>query len=70
MEEKFSVERMVDNYVALYCQMAGAAQGKPVAVPAESATASEPDAGGVAGLRPESDLEQLPAEPEEPRAIA
>ncbi len=70
MEEKFSVERMVDKYVALYCQMVGAAQGKPVAVPAESATASEPNAGRITGLRPEGDLEQLPAEPEEPRAIA
>ena len=70
VEENFSVERMVDQYVALYCQMVGAAPGKPDALPAVSSAASGLDAARLAALRPERDLEQLPAEPEEPRAIA
>jgi hypothetical protein len=56
--------------VALYCQMAGAARGKPVALPAVGSAASELDAARLAGLGPESDVEQHPTEPEEPRAIA
>jgi glycosyltransferase involved in cell wall biosynthesis len=70
VEENFSVGRMVDEYVALYCQMAGAARGKPVALPAVGSAASELDAARLAGLGPESDVEQHPTEPEEPRAIA
>jgi glycosyltransferase involved in cell wall biosynthesis len=59
VEENFSVERMADQYATLYCEMAGGAQSERIAAP-------------VAGIRPAhgDEIEQLPAEPEEPRAIA
>jgi glycosyltransferase involved in cell wall biosynthesis len=71
-EEKFSVERMVDKYVTLYGQMVEGAQSKRIALPAADGAASEKIAARLAGIKPadDSDVEQFPAESEEPRAIA
>jgi len=73
VEEKFSTERMVDRYLALYCQMMEDARGKRVASPAAKSKAVELTAGGgAAGIGPADDshAERFPADPEEPRAIA
>jgi glycosyltransferase involved in cell wall biosynthesis len=55
VEKHFSAQCMADKYATLYREMVGGEQSEPLAVP-------------IANLRLEDD--QLPAEPEEPRAIA
>jgi glycosyltransferase involved in cell wall biosynthesis len=59
VEKHFSAQRMADKYATLYREMVGGEQSEPLAVP-------------IANLRLEDGGEddQLPAEPEEPRAIA
>jgi hypothetical protein len=75
VEENFSVESMVDKYVTLYHEMAGDVQSDRLAAHGDelaNGAASQEIAARFANprLAHGDEPEQLPADPEEPRAIA
>jgi glycosyltransferase involved in cell wall biosynthesis len=75
VENTFSVERMVDKYAMLYREMVGVVRRERVAVPvvnppAHGGELASEDNAASSRLADRNELEQLPAEPEEPRAIA